>query len=428
MFDYDIPSPAWKIHVSSNFYDYQKILDIVCSYCYFNKISFKFINNYQFFYQSIMESKKINNLTGKFITIYPIDESQARKIIKELHQSLSFFKAPSNYSDRQYKNGIVSYRYGDNYLDDEQKQKYQIIQKYKPDNIEDLFKKRELEIKYLCKDIIPIGLIKINAFGAIILAKNSNDKKYILKEAKKYMGNKNFNPIILRENERSIIRKFSKSNFFPREILKFKKKQSIFYVQDYIELPNLDYYANIKLLTIEKLEEKINFYNNLTKELKRFIYFLKENKIVINDISKSNFLYSERESKIYFVDLEYSAINNKILNFVHSEYEYKKFHNHKSNYQTDCNKIAMMILDMAFDIKNYIHYKKNNIQVFKFLKYIILNLNYFPEKQKMYLETINSILEIIDKKIGLNLKFDKNKLLKIYEQLSSYKSKTIKKR
>ena len=54
--EYELPDQGFKIHISVNLVNYQKILNIIFAFCRSNRITFKYISNY-----SILEK----NIAGK---------------------------------------------------------------------------------------------------------------------------------------------------------------------------------------------------------------------------------------------------------------------------------------------------------------------------------------------------------------------------
>ncbi|WP_322900528.1 hypothetical protein [Mycoplasmopsis felis] len=165
---YKLPEKGWKIHVSSFTNDFNEILEITINFLFKNNITFKYISNKEEFVKSIF-NKKPSNLLGKFITIYPKDESQASFILENLESKLKNYDGPATFTDRQYKNSILHYRYG-NFIKEEQRN---LIKKYKPDDIVDPFQK-EVKIKKNINKYEIVGLIYYDTYSNVWLVKHKN--------------------------------------------------------------------------------------------------------------------------------------------------------------------------------------------------------------------------------------------------------------
>ena len=109
---YSIPNQGWKIHISSTYDNYQKVLKKTITYCIKNNISFKYINNEKRLKQ--MFCKTFDRIqAGKLITIYTLNENNFKKIVNNISKILKEYNlAPTVITDRQYKDTCIFYRYG----------------------------------------------------------------------------------------------------------------------------------------------------------------------------------------------------------------------------------------------------------------------------------------------------------------------------
>lgn len=93
-------------------------MKIVKSYCFAKRINFKFVYKKKDVVYFL--SKQINRRAfAKLITIYPIDNEETRRIIKDLFLLLRGFKGPEIFTDIPYKDSIIQYRYGNFFNKDE---------------------------------------------------------------------------------------------------------------------------------------------------------------------------------------------------------------------------------------------------------------------------------------------------------------------
>ncbi|WLR42604.1 class III lanthionine synthetase LanKC [Bacillus carboniphilus] len=107
-----LPEQGWKIHVTSSFEDAQAILNKVGHLCIDKMVGFKHLKDQQSFMK--MNSKNANRATsGKFITIYPINNEVFVELLDTLSLlTTSFKKGPYILNDKRWKNSNIFYRYG----------------------------------------------------------------------------------------------------------------------------------------------------------------------------------------------------------------------------------------------------------------------------------------------------------------------------
>src|SRR5947209_9855502 len=108
-----IPLQGWKIHVSSTLRDSSEVLGKVASVLFQHKdVSFKFAADRSLL--SLLNSKSWpRGASGKFITVYPPDNSRFLDLIEELDKATEGMQGPYILSDHRYKDSrVVFYRYG----------------------------------------------------------------------------------------------------------------------------------------------------------------------------------------------------------------------------------------------------------------------------------------------------------------------------
>lgn len=310
-----LPLFGWKIHVSVIPQNYLKIRRIVKQYCISQQINFKFVTKKKNLLNSF--AKFANPLfTGKYITIYPKDNHQAKTTLKKLYLQLKGEEGPRILTDKTYRNSIIQYRYGallsSSTLTKKQKTDIREMGYYKPPGIEELFKNSKVKKKKINR-YTPITVLKHNNFGGInVVTKNS--EIFILKWSRNLMWySKELNQIELRKQEIKLIRQ-TKKDFFPKFIESFNDQKIFFSVFEYkkgINLMDLAQMIHMQIVRANgKVEEKIeNFLLLLIKNMIQLLDYTREKSLILNDIKLSNFICCSDE-KIVFIDLEHSFLPN----------------------------------------------------------------------------------------------------------------------
>lgn len=107
-----LPKQGWKIHITSDLKNAQETLDRVTPYLIEKNISFKFVPNLE---RLLFKNAKNANRasSGKFITIYPLNEKQFLSllpILESLTEDLE--RGPYILNDKRWKHSNVYFRYG----------------------------------------------------------------------------------------------------------------------------------------------------------------------------------------------------------------------------------------------------------------------------------------------------------------------------
>lgn len=107
----ELPSQGWKIHVSARLDNAESVLDRVHAYCTERQIAFKFVPGRYLLH--LRNAKYADRAaSGKFITVYPADEEQCRRIAEDLDALLAGESGPCILSDLRWNEGLVHLRYG----------------------------------------------------------------------------------------------------------------------------------------------------------------------------------------------------------------------------------------------------------------------------------------------------------------------------
>lgn len=107
----ELPSQGWKIHVSACLDNAEQILETVREYCVRNGVAFKFIRSRQLLFLRNMKYAN-RGFSGKFMTIFPVDEAQLETILEDLGGALDGRPGPYILSDLRWGAGPLYVRYG----------------------------------------------------------------------------------------------------------------------------------------------------------------------------------------------------------------------------------------------------------------------------------------------------------------------------
>lgn len=209
LFNHRMPKQGWKIHITANAKDAQKLLLAVSEYLITKEVSFKFIASKEDF---ILSNSKYGDRceSGKFITVYPTSTNEFLELLTSLAKiTQPFLEGPYILTDKEWYNSHVFYRYGafkrmTTVIDGKivyaiENDRHQLVEDkrepfyQKPDFIEEPSQlKRNVqqfssdEFAALNKYKIEYALHYSNAGGVYygIL----NDKEYVLKEGRAFAG------------------------------------------------------------------------------------------------------------------------------------------------------------------------------------------------------------------------------------------------
>ncbi|MER5971295.1 class III lanthionine synthetase LanKC [Streptomyces sp. NPDC002055] len=109
--DTRLPGQGWKIHISACLDNAESILDRVRDHCFSRGIAFKFMPS-RYLLRNRNAKYADRGSSGKFITVYPVDEEHCRTVAEELDALLAGEPGPYILSDLRWGAGPVHVRYG----------------------------------------------------------------------------------------------------------------------------------------------------------------------------------------------------------------------------------------------------------------------------------------------------------------------------
>ncbi|PTI73274.1 serine/threonine protein kinase, partial [Staphylococcus succinus] len=335
-----LPDQGWKIHISSLPSTAQKILDEVSSILMKNKISFKFVKNYQ---QLFEKNSKYADRTasGKFITIYPENYKSFICLLDTLHNTLKKYpKGPYILTDKRWYDSNVYFRYGafkkmfffengkkklaiknnkGTFIEDVRKPYYVLpdfIQEPQELKImEEYIENEKTELSHLEQYTI-IKVLHYSNGGGVYLAKNNKGKNVVIKEGRPGSGldsleNDAFQRIY---NEAKTLYKLKNQHHTVDIYDHFIEWEHIFIVEEYIEgttlnewlLNNYPFYSN---------KENNKYKDNAIYILEQLYEALNEihaENISIGDLSPNNIIITS-DYKVRLIDFETANIKNSEL-------------------------------------------------------------------------------------------------------------------
>ncbi|GAA2030080.1 class III lanthionine synthetase LanKC [Catenulispora yoronensis] len=106
-----LPEQGWKIHVTACLDNAEQILSIVHSYCLERGLAFKFLRSPAIVHAQNSKYASRGS-SGKFMTLYPLDDSALERSLGDLQQLLEGQQGPYILSDLRWGNGPLYLRYG----------------------------------------------------------------------------------------------------------------------------------------------------------------------------------------------------------------------------------------------------------------------------------------------------------------------------
>ncbi|MFT9267302.1 lanthionine synthetase LanC family protein [Oenococcus sp.] len=335
-----LPRQGWKIHISPTIKMYTATLLWIIKWAYEKKVDFKFITNYRVFEAATDKRMNVSQF-GKIITIYPMNETEFIKCVKELNSHFSTECGLNVPSDQGYSgSNIVYYRYGGIntkvFLDNEndhisliqlpngqriidQRKPYYFL----PAGLEDPFTRCASEYSETKKNVLITGkkgnyvldnIVRRLSTGDIFSGYRTKDSfPVLIKQTKLGAYSDLKHPLgkgkLLRINESHLFQKFATSGVFPKFIEQINFLQFNLFVFEKINGESIQNFAKRNPLfgPNPSSSQVSKFCKKLTWSYfraKRILCFLHKNGYAVGDVSTDNFVISERDHSVYLVDAE----------------------------------------------------------------------------------------------------------------------------
>lgn len=339
---------GWKIHVSSTYSDLIDIAQIVTRCLVEHRISFKILADHKS-YSFINSKLQGRGSSGKFITIYPDNETEFKNIIEVLYILLQGKNGPYILSDNRYRDSkCVYYRYGaitaqvektfdgfDQYVIKDHEGMSVIDARdpfYKvPSWIIDPFSNEDWNIhntenndgedNLLNNRYEILEALQFSSTGGVYLAYDiQNHQRVVIKEARPYtsLTKHSLDSIDRLKNEEEFIKEFSTTMNIPKYIDSFIEWEHQFLVISFIQGVTLSEFVN-QNHQFMNLESKMDFNKYLIKLKEIWLSVGDQINTVhskgwyMSDLSSNNIIISEQingDIKVHLIDFEGSFSNN----------------------------------------------------------------------------------------------------------------------
>lgn len=321
---------GWKIHVSSNTRTAVDLLKRIVPLAVEEAIPFKFCSDIQMV--ELGNSKNWPRTgAGKFITIYPANEEQFKRLIHRCHEVTKDFAGPYLLTDRPYKNSrVIFYRYGEhtglrhvnahgirvhNILSPEGERVSDDRVPYfrLPSWITDPLGASSMPASnggevWLDNRYRVTGAIRYSSFGGLYSAEDTKTGQgVIIREARPMYSDEHDwgNAVKLLEKEARILKKLGPLGLTPNFVDIFKEWEHWFLVEEQLDAESLwGYTMNITFGSAETTsEELLEGFLHTIRVLIEGLKVIHANQIVLRDFTKSNVLFT-KEHEVKFIDFE----------------------------------------------------------------------------------------------------------------------------
>ncbi|HEX5883755.1 MAG TPA: class III lanthionine synthetase LanKC [Pyrinomonadaceae bacterium] len=330
---FDLPLQGWKVHVSATIWNGESILKRVAKVALANNVPFKFALDRNVL--STLSSKMWpRGGSGKFITLYPWNETVFQNLLEQLYEELHADEGPYILSDKRYKDcRVLYYRYGgirrNARLDIKGEQVLVLITpdgKTVPDQrtpyfspppwVEDPFPtpksgRKELTLnngRYLIKKAFAFS----NSGGVYLAEDRTTGNEVAIKEARPFtlMDDRGNDAIKLLKREGEILEVIKDTGVAPRPVDSFYEWENFFLVQEYLEgvdIRELMLTRSPLMKVNPSLEDAAEFYDTFKTIFISFaqaLNTLHERGIVFGDLSANNLIIDRSTYAVKLIDFE----------------------------------------------------------------------------------------------------------------------------
>ncbi|MBE9908972.1 class III lanthionine synthetase LanKC [Enterococcus casseliflavus] len=330
-----LPKQGWKIHVTSSYQDSENLLECVAKTCFEKCIDFKHLKDKPSYLT--MNSKNADRASsGKFITIYPLNEDIFLDMLEILaFKTQNFKQGPYILSDKRWKNTNVFYRYGafknminekgeyciedpDGQLILDERAPFYQCPTFAKDFDEFLnslnIVKENQSYSHLEEYDIEGSITSSNSGGVYVATKKDSNKKVIIKEARPHSGLDGMNKDALyrQKNEYKALKALNNVDSVVSIIDYFQEWEHYFLVEEFIEGQDLKKWIS-QYFPFYADKEAIRLYCDKAKKIIANVINAVEKihdcGIAMGDIQPANILISE-DLSIKLIDFETATCIN----------------------------------------------------------------------------------------------------------------------
>lgn len=332
-----LPDQGWKIHVSSTYKDVDKTLSIVAETCFEKNIGFKYLKDRESY--MLMNSKTASrSSSGKFMTIYPTNESEFLDILYILEDKLSITeKGPYILSDKRWKKTNIYYRYGGfinitnelgelciktpdgTLIKDERTPYYRVpyFAKTFDEYLESLNGSIEKDKSSKLDEYDIQNALSFSNAGGVYFAKRKSDNlPVIIKEARPQAGldGKYKDALSRQEAEYNALLQLKELKGIVNIIDRFKEWEHYFLVEEYIDGSDLKKWISLNFPFYEVEDEILIYENKVEKIINNLITVvdkMSRKNIAMMDMQPANVLIKEN-LEIKLIDFETALLADSI--------------------------------------------------------------------------------------------------------------------
>lgn len=330
-----VPDGGFKVHLSITHESAREMLAAVVPIVVEEGVSFKVLVDERTldFSNSTFWGR---GACGKFVTIYPADVDQLKRLMERVHGATKGFRGPYILSDKRYKDSkVLFYRYGA-FRKAQRVNVYgepvallrtadgQMIPDYRlpyfglPEGVDDPFPDTEEEadeliLKGRYKAIASLGSSsKGGVYRCLDLETNT---EVVVKEARPFVNRVRKNPydaVDCLKNEYRILKRLEGTGVAPRPIELFEEWEHSFVAMELMKGMSLTSYlarwpSSIVLKTAPTIDDVRRYCEESVAIARKVIAgarIIHEKGVVLQDISPRNILFDPEEGTVTFIDFE----------------------------------------------------------------------------------------------------------------------------
>lgn len=329
-----VPSQGWKIHVSATPANAREVLERVLAVLFRRgQVNFKFALDLGTLF--LLNSKNWSRgASGKFITIYPPDNSYFLDLIEELRIATEGLRGPYILSDRRYKDsGVIFYRYGGMQLrhtlnvkgektpvligpDGSEVPDLRLPYPVTPDWATDVLLCEESQGdgcslgagRYVIEDVFGFS----NAGGVYRARDLQTGKQVVIKEARPCVSaaGDGCDAVDLLKKEYRLLERVMDARIAPQPVQLFQEWEHWFLVEEHIDGISMASHSalhNVLLRTRpadHNYKEWYETFRVLCASLTRIMDVLHQRNIVFGDLSTSNLIVLKENPELKLIDFE----------------------------------------------------------------------------------------------------------------------------
>ncbi|ADO74919.1 class III lanthionine synthetase LanKC [Stigmatella aurantiaca] len=330
------PDEGFKIHASTKHENAQQLLRAAVPLFVEEGVAFKFVVDEDIL-DFTNESARGRGGCGKFITAYPVDVPQLRRLMERLHEATRDLTGPYILSDQRYKDSkTLFYRYGsfknrfllnvfgeqepymrapDGSLVPDERQAYFVL----PEGVEDPFPQEPEEDS---GELILQGRYKVtsalsmSAKGGVYAGEDlQTGAQVVIKEARPLINRNRRSPhdaVACLHNEYRILSLLAGTGVAPQPIAFFQEWEHSFLVMDYVKgvpLSSLRAFEDFSLMLMtdirdEDVQRFAQEYLQIARQLILGVRAIHAQGVVIQDVAPQNILFDLEQAKVTFIDFE----------------------------------------------------------------------------------------------------------------------------